>query len=278
MTTESTNIDKDRENHYADFLSESTPILSLMNQSLLNVVEQIEQSDDPRLNQVEEESVSDLFRFVHSLTGLSGMAGLSNINCLAINLEVLLKTVRSEELPFLGKIVDVTHESVHALSSMNDQLQSGSSESIDYGTILSKMQDALEHAEAISQDENQDESASLETNNDQDKPEDSGSVNGLFQEQYVDLIAPIQDDAEIPEKYLSIFIDEADSTIDEIADTLLTHDDESDNSINNHLLICAHRIKGSAAAVGFHRPAKLAHFMEDILQELNDKSNGSKAM
>ncbi|PHR93088.1 MAG: hypothetical protein COA78_33090 [Blastopirellula sp.] len=274
MTTESTPNDAVHENQHADFLLESTPLISQINQILLVVEEQTKQTDEALLSHAEEKHISNLFRSVHSLTGLSSMAGLSNINCLSINLETLLKAVRTEELSFSGPLLEVTHESVQALSGMNDQLQSGATEAIDYGTILTKMQDALEHAETGNQADVKNGPTTVDTVDSLEEAEDLNAANDAFQEKYAELFAPIQDDETIPEKYLSIFIDEADSTIDEIADTLLTHDDETDGSNNNHLLICTHRIKGSAAAVGLHRPAKLAHFMEDILQELNDSEQG----
>ena len=86
----------------------------------------------------------------------------------------------------------------------------------------------------------------------------------------VDQFAGIADETGVPSKYLSIFIDEAELSIDSLAETLLTHEGERGANATEDLMIVAHRIKGSAASVGLNRPAKLAHLMEDVLQELRD--------
>jgi two-component system chemotaxis sensor kinase CheA len=72
-----------------------------------------------------------------------------------------------------------------------------------------------------------------------------------------------------PAKYLAIFIDETEASLDNMTEELLVDAKESDiRGATESLLIIAHRIKGSAASIGLHRPAKLAHVMEDILQDL----------
>jgi two-component system chemotaxis sensor kinase CheA len=86
----------------------------------------------------------------------------------------------------------------------------------------------------------------------------------------VDQFAGIADETGVPSKYLSIFIDEAELSIDSLAETFLTHEGERGANATEDLMIVAHRIKGSAASVGLNRPAKLAHLMEDVLQELRD--------
>lgn len=79
------------------------------------------------------------------------------------------------------------------------------------------------------------------------------------------------DEDEIPPKYLSIFIDETNESVDILSECLFA--DPSEIEINAILIRC-HQIKGSAASIGLQRPAKLAHVMEDILQELRDSGNG----
>jgi two-component system chemotaxis sensor kinase CheA len=78
----------------------------------------------------------------------------------------------------------------------------------------------------------------------------------------------LTDEAEICDKYLSIFIDEAELSLDELTETLLALEGGGNRESLGKLLITSHRIKGSAASVGLNRAAKLAHFMEDLLQNL----------
>ncbi len=82
----------------------------------------------------------------------------------------------------------------------------------------------------------------------------------------------IEDEVDLRSKYLSIFIDEADISIDQLNETLLAIEDEGGPEAVEMLLVTSHRIKGSAASVGLNRSAKLAHMMEDLLQYMRDNS------
>ena len=85
-----------------------------------------------------------------------------------------------------------------------------------------------------------------------------------------DLFAGLEDDHEAALPYLSIFIDEAQQSIDELIMALLALEAGGGRKDVEQLFIAAHRMKGSAASIGLNRPAKLAHLMEDLLQNLVD--------
>jgi len=91
------------------------------------------------------------------------------------------------------------------------------------------------------------------------------------------LFADLEDDREGASQYLSIFIDEAQSTLDELIEALLALETGGGKRRSNQLFIAAHRMKGSAASIGLHRIAKLSHLMEDLLQTLRDKGLHSDA-
>ena len=76
----------------------------------------------------------------------------------------------------------------------------------------------------------------------------------------------LRDETEISGKYLPVFIDEAETSLDELTETLLVQEGRGSREALENLLITAHRIKGSAASLGLNRAAKLAHLMEDLLQ------------
>ncbi|MBN2216412.1 MAG: Hpt domain-containing protein [Pirellulales bacterium] len=76
------------------------------------------------------------------------------------------------------------------------------------------------------------------------------------------------DDADMSSRFIPIFIDEADLALDQLTNTLLESENGGSLSELRSLMVIAHRIKGAAASVGLTRSAKLAHFMEDLLQEL----------
>jgi two-component system, chemotaxis family, sensor kinase CheA len=81
----------------------------------------------------------------------------------------------------------------------------------------------------------------------------------------------ISDETGIPAKYLSIFIDETSLSLDTLTETLLNLEASGGRKAVEELLVTSHRIKGSAACVGLNRAAKLAHFMEDLVQRLRDQ-------
>ncbi len=85
------------------------------------------------------------------------------------------------------------------------------------------------------------------------------------------LFAGLEDDREGASQYLSIFIDEAQSTLDELIEALLALETGGGKKQVEQLFIAAHRMKGSAASIGLNRIAKLSHLMEDLLQALVDK-------
>ncbi len=80
----------------------------------------------------------------------------------------------------------------------------------------------------------------------------------------------IEDEAEIDGKYLTIFIDEAELTLDQFCETLLACEERAETHAVESLMVTAHRIKGSAASVGLNRAARFSHLMEDLLQSYLD--------
>ncbi len=86
-----------------------------------------------------------------------------------------------------------------------------------------------------------------------------------------ELFAGLEDDKEAAAQYLSIFIDEAQSTLDELIEALLALEAGGGRKNVEQLFVAAHRMKGSAASIGLNRIAKLSHLMEDLLQTLVDK-------
>jgi len=83
-----------------------------------------------------------------------------------------------------------------------------------------------------------------------------------------ELIGNLVDDWDSAAAYLSIFIDEAQTTLDELTEAMLKLEAGGGRENVEQLFISAHRIKGSAASIGLNRPARLAHLMEDLLQPL----------
>jgi two-component system, chemotaxis family, sensor kinase CheA len=86
------------------------------------------------------------------------------------------------------------------------------------------------------------------------------------------IFANLEDNREEAASYLSVFIDEAQTTLDELIEALLALEGGGGRKNVEQLFVAAHRMKGSAACIGLHRPAKLSHLMEDLLQILVDRN------
>ncbi|MCA9261165.1 MAG: chemotaxis protein CheA, partial [Planctomycetales bacterium] len=74
-----------------------------------------------------------------------------------------------------------------------------------------------------------------------------------------------EDEQRISEKYLGIFVDEAEMALEELSETLLSLPLQGAAAT---LLATCHRLKGSSASIGLNRGAKLIHTLEDALQEV----------
>ena len=66
----------------------------------------------------------------------------------------------------------------------------------------------------------------------------------------------LKDEDAIPEKYLSMFLDEAEATLDGLTGGLLASEDGGSGDSRKSLLAAVHKVKGSAAWVGLKRVAK----------------------
>ncbi len=101
----------------------------------------------------------------------------------------------------------------------------------------------------------------------QTSDDDIAAAEGAIEDVFADVV----DEGDIPGKYRSIFIDEASVSLDEFTEILVSGDESPGPDATPKLLTIAHRIKGSAAAIGLNRVAKLSHVIEDVLQELGDR-------
>lgn len=98
-------------------------------------------------------------------------------------------------------------------------------------------------------------------------PEPSCGTPGVPEDQApAGVFAGVTDDLQGAGKYLAIFADEAEASLEELAELLLASEQPQSRPAVEKLLVAAHRLKGSAAAVGLHRLARLAHMMEDLLE------------
>ena len=262
----------------SDFLDESTGLVSRLNENLL----QLDQWT--KSNAADGERPTDLlnemFRSAHSIKGLSGMLRLSEINVLTHKVENVFDAARNGEIPVTGESVDVILQAIDCLAAMIDALKDPGSEKVATDASLERIESLLNRynsaremgcqadvdpglfaaARQATAAEKSD-AASLPL---ADAPA-AAVVEAVVAVVVDDPLANVRDDADIPPKYLAIFVDEAGLTLEDLSETLISVCEAE----NVEALLCGcHRIKGSAASIGLQRAARVAHHMEDLLQDM----------
>ena len=271
-----------------DFLDESDGYLSNLNDNLLVLEELVDAAADGETPQAEFELLNEMFRDAHSLKGLSAMLQLGDINSLTHKIENLFDAARAESLPITRDLVEVVLRGVDCLTSMVEVLKDPNLPEVEYEAIVADIQDVLENdgiasSQAAPAEPGQaaEESLTVEETpapaqddvadapvaecNDTAEPTEQPIPQP---EPVVDPLADVTNESDIPEKYLAIFIDECEESLDSLSEALLA---EEETEIDPVLAMC-HRIKGGAASIGLNRTAKMAHLMEDVLQELRDST------
>ncbi len=287
------------ESMLGDFLDESDGLLEQLNENLFVLDDWVKALPEGANEACDADLINEMFRAAHSLKGLSAMLRLDDINLLTHKMENVFDAVRHNELFLQVDSVDLVFRSVDCLGLMIGRLRDPSQPEVQTDGITAEIQNLLESngaqkeiqsqadAEQVfedaqsSADETQDAASQAENTLDeinehveqlQAEPTnmtDSAVANSPEApkpvEPQVDHFAGIIDETDIPANYLSIFIDECEQSLDDLSDVLLAAKDEK--TVENLMITC-HKIKGGAASLGLNRPAKLAHLMEDVLQEL----------
>ncbi len=261
-----------------DFLDESDELLNQLNEKLLQLDEWAKAQNGQEQARCDSGLINEMFRAAHSLKGLSAMLGLDDINGLTHKVENVLDAARNDRLKITSSVVELIFQSVDRITSMIENLKSAESDSVEWESLSNEIQQLLQNAGAESV-----QRSAAEIENEFDQMTDTLSkeimtesvetVENLAVEiasgddavASIDHFAEIEDETDIPPKYLSIFIDETEHSLDSLSDAILS--DVNDQKLQE-LMGTSHQIKGSAASIGLHRPAKLAHFMEDLLQDL----------
>ena len=271
-----------------DFLDESGQLLERLNESLLQLDDWVRSLADDHQEACDQELMNEMFRSAHSIKGLSGMLGLDDINRLTHKIENVFDAARKNELIITGNVVELMFQAVDGLVNLTEDLKTPDAEPMDYSDILASITEILESsgstrevssqedAERIFEDcrtEDEEEIAPHTPSADTPSAQDA-ATDGLPADTQAascaEIFKDLRDEVETASKYMSMFVDETELTLDSITETLLAMEGGGSEDDLKLLLITSHRIKGSAASIGLNRAAKLAHLMEDLLQQLVD--------
>lgn len=275
-----------------DFLDESEQLLDRLNENLLELDEFIRTAAPEELDCFDAELMNEMFRAAHSLKGLSAMLGLTDINQLTHKMENVFDAARRREFTFSPRALEVLFDAVDALVRMVEGLKHPQGETFHPQEVIDRIEQLLAAHSAEPEVNKNAESSEIHdlleavdncntpvNESSRDMPMDESSTAPQATTSVPDQPEPgvpdpflgIVDETDIPAKYRSIFIDETTVSLDELTEILVSGDRAPGADATPQLLVTAHRIKGSAAAIGLNRVAKLAHVMEDVLQELRER-------
>lgn len=258
-----------------DFLDESGQLLDRLNENLLQLDEWVRSLGDDHRQRCDEELLNEMFRSAHSLKGLSAMLGLGDVNNLTHRIENVFDAARKDDLVVDGNVVEMMFQGVDRLVSLVGALKEPDTEPVECDSVIESICRLLQTAGVERRQSSQEDAErALSSIRDEAATE---SAPGASQDASRNDPAPaadpfenLEDEAEISDKYCSIFIDETEQSLNGLTEMLLALEGEGSREQLKNLLVISHRIKGSAASVGLNRAAKLAHLMEDLLQNLVD--------
>jgi two-component system chemotaxis sensor kinase CheA len=268
-----------------DFLDESGQLLDRLNENLLRLDEWVQSLGDDHGQRCDDELMNDMFRSAHSLKGLSAMLGLKDINHLTHKVENVFDAARKSQLTINGDVVELMFHAVDRLVSLVGGLKDEDSPPTECQSVIDRIAQVLqqcgaergvtsqadaERALAAATEEVQAQTAPPPATPETQTPSPA-AVPAPVETVLPDPMEGIDDESEISSRYLGIFIDETDMALDQLTETLLAMEGGDDRAKIERLLVTSHRIKGSAASIGLRRAAKLAHHMEDLLQNIFDR-------
>jgi len=218
------------------------------------------------------------------------MLGLPNVNGLTHQIENIFEAGRSGSMRMTSEVVETVLNSLGVLEEMMTLLQESGTDDIAHEKESQQMSSLLQLSGCEKQQTSQEDAEAamnvdltdpdvppLETEGSEitiqaDTESASTAVDIPEPAAQIDHFEGIVDETEVPAKYLAILIDETELAIESLTESLLSDEQLEGPEAVDNLMIVSHRIKGAAASVGLNRPARLAHFMEDILQELRESS------
>ena len=252
-----------------DFLDESDQLLTHLNANMLQLDDWVQSLDERRPQRCDEQLLNEMFRSAHSLKGLSAMLGLTDINHLTHKIENVFDAARHDQLSINGDVTELMFMGLDQLTAMVGLLKEPGGEPVDCDAVLEAIRRMLQTAGAEKKQTTQaDAERALESATSEGAEALPAAGAGSTTAQQSDPFEGIKDEDDIPENYLSMFVDEAEASLDTLTSGLLALEGGGNGSDLKSLLGNAHKIKGSAASVGLNRAAKLAHLMEDLFENV----------
>ncbi|CAI3194941.1 chemotaxis protein CheA [Clostridium neonatale] len=124
----------DTSQYMSMFLEESLDNLQTLNESLLDLEQNPEDTD----------KVNEIFRVAHTIKGMAATMGFTDLAELTHKMEDVLAEFRAGELKVTQDVVTVLFDCLDTLERMVDNVQEGSDESVDIDGIMKALEDIKE--------------------------------------------------------------------------------------------------------------------------------------
>lgn len=124
----------DTSQYMSMFLEESLDNLQTLNESLLDLEQNPEDTD----------KVNEIFRVAHTIKGMAATMGFTDLAELTHKMEDVLAEFRAGELKVTQDVVTVLFDCLDTLERMFDNVQEGSDESVDIDGIMKALEDIKE--------------------------------------------------------------------------------------------------------------------------------------
>lgn len=129
--------DKPSSKAIKDFLAEAEEIIETINLELVRLADQVDTGDaDP-------ETINGIFRGAHSLKGISGMFGFTDICELSHHMENLLDQLRLGKLPLSPSIVEVLFSALEMLTGLINGKAANEEYTVDLQPVVASIEAIL---------------------------------------------------------------------------------------------------------------------------------------
>ena len=119
------------------FVEESQEIVENLDKDVLELEKYV---GTPDLN---KELLNNIFRYVHTLKGNSGLAGADKLRDLAHKMESLLDKLRKEKMDLTAVMVDILFEGIDRIKSILQEVISGSDQGIEIEDLIGQLDQIL---------------------------------------------------------------------------------------------------------------------------------------
>jgi chemotaxis protein histidine kinase CheA len=225
--------------------------------------------------QARPEDIEKLYISAHSLAGTSASYGYPHFSEVAAKMAHIFHYAMNTTLgaEMLGPLTEFISGAISVLEFDLLQISSSGQETIE---DISEFKQR--HAFAFPAPPSQESAGTSEPQGTQAsqgyerEPASAPSPQAFFAPP---VVSELPEDTEVPAEVLEFFLPEAEEHFQTITECLLVLESHPNPEDINRLFRSIHTIKGSAAQVGLHRLAAIAHRVEDLIGCLRDGTTAS---